>query len=76
MNHRRLHVIVSEVRKQIDLEDWEPIEEKGMPVEIRSDKGETVVRAFLSSRFANVHIRLVFDVVAMPGYKDYLYRVW
>ncbi len=78
MSHRVLRTVVSAVRKRIDAEaaDWEPIEKKGMPVEIRSNKGEETVRAFLNRSFSNVHIRLVFDVEGMPGYKDFLYYVW
>ncbi len=76
MSHRRLKEIISRVRKDKDAAPWSLTEEKGMPVEIRSDKGEATVRAFLAARFENIHIRFVFEVEGMPNHRDYAYRVW
>ncbi len=76
MSHRKLSVVVSEVRKRIDLEDWSPREEPGMPVTIRSDKGGETVLAFLKARYQNVIVKLVWEIPDMPGYSDFYFRVW
>ncbi len=47
-----------------------------MPVMIRSDKGADVVYQFLKKRYANVAVKLVWEVVSQPGFSDYYFRVW
>ena len=75
---KKTHVVVSAYRREqeLDTPNWRPQEKQGMLIKIRSDKGESVVRAWLSNLYKNVAIHLVYGIPGMPNHREYLYRVW
>lgn len=76
MSHRILRTVTSRVRAELDRQEWEPTEEPGFPVTIRSDKSPETVRKFLTRIYQNVMCKLVLDVAGSSTHHDYVFRVW